>query len=171
MGRSIAIVGAGIAGLSAGCYGQMNGYQTRIFELHDKPGGLCTSWKRGGYTFDGCIHWLVGSAPGNSFHRIWQELGAVQGKRWIDHEEFLRYDGGSGGTLVLYTDPGRLERHLKELAPEDAPTIEELVGAIRRLAGLDMPLEDMGLIDRLWLGAKMLPLLCVMRRSGGSQRP
>jgi thioredoxin reductase len=28
---SIIIIGAGIAGLSAGCYGQMNGYRTVIF--------------------------------------------------------------------------------------------------------------------------------------------
>ncbi|MGD2079495.1 MAG: hypothetical protein PVH18_14015, partial [Chloroflexota bacterium] len=33
--KSIAIIGAGVAGLAAGCYGQMNGYQTHIFELHD----------------------------------------------------------------------------------------------------------------------------------------
>jgi thioredoxin reductase len=33
--RSIIIIGAGIAGLAAGCYGQMNGYHTEIFELHD----------------------------------------------------------------------------------------------------------------------------------------
>ena len=38
MGKKIAIIGAGIAGLSAGCYLQMNGYETEIFELHDKPG-------------------------------------------------------------------------------------------------------------------------------------
>jgi len=44
--KSIIIIGAGIAGLAAGCYGQMNGYRTQIFELHYNPGGLCTSWKR-----------------------------------------------------------------------------------------------------------------------------
>jgi len=53
--KSIIIIGAGLAGLSAGCYGQMNGYRTQIFEMHTTPGGLCTSWKRKGYTFDGCI--------------------------------------------------------------------------------------------------------------------
>jgi len=31
--KSIIIIGAGIAGLSAGCYGQMNGYRTQIFEM------------------------------------------------------------------------------------------------------------------------------------------
>ena len=46
--KSIIIIGAGIAGLSAGCYGQMNGYRTHIFEMHSLPGGLCTAWKRRG---------------------------------------------------------------------------------------------------------------------------
>lgn len=62
MEKSIIIIGAGIAGMAAGCYGQMNGYRSRIFEMHDKPGGLCTAWERKGYTIDGCLHWLVGSS-------------------------------------------------------------------------------------------------------------
>ncbi len=33
MTESIIIIGAGIAGLAAGCYGQMNGYRTQICEL------------------------------------------------------------------------------------------------------------------------------------------
>ncbi|MGC8580518.1 MAG: NAD(P)-binding protein, partial [bacterium] len=32
--KSITIIGAGLAGLSAGCYGLMNGYDVQIFE-HD----------------------------------------------------------------------------------------------------------------------------------------
>jgi phytoene dehydrogenase-like protein len=61
--RSILIVGAGIGGLSTGCYTRMNGYRTTIFEMHDVPGGVCTSWKRHGHTFDGCIHNLAGTTP------------------------------------------------------------------------------------------------------------
>jgi len=41
--KSLIIIGAGIAGLSAGCYALMNGYQTQIFEMHNLPGGLCTA--------------------------------------------------------------------------------------------------------------------------------
>ena len=33
------IVGLGIAGLSVGCYLQVNGYDTQIFEAHDLPDG------------------------------------------------------------------------------------------------------------------------------------
>jgi phytoene dehydrogenase-like protein len=46
LGKSVIIIGAGMGGLSSGCYGQMNGYSTKIFEMHDKPGGLCTAWHR-----------------------------------------------------------------------------------------------------------------------------
>ena len=64
MPKSVIIIGAGVAGLAAGCYAQMNGYDSQIFELHDLPGGLCTAWERKGFRFDGCLHYLFGSGPG-----------------------------------------------------------------------------------------------------------
>lgn len=67
MDKHILIIGAGIAGLAAGCYARMNGYCATIFELHDLPGGLCTAWERKGYVFDGCIHYLFGSGEGQPF--------------------------------------------------------------------------------------------------------
>ncbi len=164
MGGSIIIIGAGIAGLSAGCYGQMNGYDTRIFELHDKPGGLCTGWKRKDYTVDGCIHWLVGTNPASSFNRIWRELGALRGKEIIDHEEFFHFEGTGGKTFVMYTDVDRLERHMKELAPEDSGVIEEFTAAIRTLSRVDMPLPKPREVSSPLEGLKMLPrMLPIMR--------
>ena len=71
MTKSIAIIGGGIAGLSAGCYGRMNGYETTLFEMHTQPGGQCTSWKRNGYTVDGCLHWLVGSGTASALRWRW----------------------------------------------------------------------------------------------------
>jgi len=163
MDKSIIIIGGGIAGLAAGCYGQMNGYRTQIFELHDKPGGLCTSWKRKGYTIDGCIHWLVGSGPGSGFHRIWEELGAVQGRHFVDHEEFMRVEGADGRTFVLYTDVDRLEQHLKELAPADTKVIKEFCNSVR-LATPFGSLAEMpgGLFGKLQAGFKMLPFLWLL---------
>lgn len=113
---SIIIVGAGIAGLSAGCYARMNGYDTRIFEMHDKSGGLCTSWRRGSYTFDGCIHRLVGTGEDTAYNRLWRELGALQGEV-VNHGEFSWVQGPEGETLVFHTDADRLQRHMTELSP------------------------------------------------------
>lgn len=43
MAKSIIIIGAGIGGMAAGIYGQINGFQTRIFEMHHLPGGQCAN--------------------------------------------------------------------------------------------------------------------------------
>jgi len=77
--EKVIIVGAGIAGLSCGCYLQMNGIQTEILEASLLPGGLCTAWHRGPYVFDGCLRWLIGTRPPSAFYQVWQELGAIAG--------------------------------------------------------------------------------------------
>ena len=71
MAESIIIIGAGLAGLSTGCYAQMNGYQSHIFEHHDRPGGAAAAWKRKGYLIDGGIHWLMGYKPGQAVYEIY----------------------------------------------------------------------------------------------------
>ncbi len=157
MGSSIIIIGAGIAGLASGCYGRMNAYDTHIFELHDKPGGLCTAWQRKGYTIDGCIEWLVGTNPASSFNTIWRELGALKGKEIVDHEVFIRFEGSNGKTFDLYTDVDRLERHMKELAPADGALIEEFTGAVRAISRVDMPLAKPRGLSSPLEGLKLLP--------------
>lgn len=136
--KSIVIIGGGVAGLAAGCYAQMNGYRSQIFELHDLPGGLCTSWERNDYIFDGCIHYLLGSAPGQPFHQMWQELGAVQNRPMLSVDEFMRVVDGDGRTLILYVDPDRLEQHLLTLAPGDGRPIRAFCAGVRKFAGFDM---------------------------------
>ncbi|MEW6058848.1 MAG: NAD(P)/FAD-dependent oxidoreductase [Actinomycetota bacterium] len=112
------VVGAGIAGLSAASYLQRNGFDTEIFELHSSPGGLCTSWKRGDYTFDGCIHWLVGSGPSSSMHEIWKELGAGD-LSYVEWDVWTVIHLSDGDTFTVYTDPDRLEAEVLRLSPAD----------------------------------------------------
>lgn len=166
--KSLIIIGAGIAGLSAGCYGQMNGYRTQIFELHDKPGGLCTSWKRKGYVFDGCLHWLVGSGPATNFYRIWEELGAVQGKSMINHDEFMRIEGPDGKVFIVYTNIDRLEQHMLEIAPQDRNVIKDFIKGIRIFTSFEMPIEKApelyGIVDGLKMMVKMFPFMSAMRK-------
>lgn len=139
MDKSITIIGAGIAGLSAGCYAQMNGYRTKIFEMHGKPGGLCTAWNRSGYTIDGCIHHLAGASPMSRLYKIWEELDAVQGREMVFHDVLVRIQGSEGKAFVVYTDLDRLEGQMEDLASSDADKglIEEFVNAAREFTELD----------------------------------
>lgn len=155
MEKKIVIIGAGIAGLAAGCYARMNGYETELYESNSTPGGLCTSWKKGDYTIDGCLHWLSGSAPPDSFYKFWKELGAVQGRKMFNHEEFYRISGNGGKTFIAYCDADRLEQEMKEISPVDAETIEFFCNLIRKFSKfrspLDKPMELHNLFDAIKL--------------------
>ncbi len=172
MRKTVQIVGGGIAGLSAGCYAQMNGYDSRIYEMHSIPGGLCTAWDRGGYTIDACIHWLVGSSPRNRFYKLWQEVGAVPTQPIHDHDVFVRIEGERGRALTFYTDIDRLSDHLIELAPEDRDVLHEWICGLRHVARLDLPIERpdelIGPIGRLGRALKLLPHIGVFRRWAGT---
>jgi len=167
MSKSIIIIGAGVAGLSAGCYGQMNGYDTKIYEMHTLPGGVCTTWKRKGYKIDGCIHWLTGTKPGTDFYRIWEELGVMQGSTLIEHEEYARIEGKDGKVFIVYCDINRLGQHMMELAPEDKDVIEEFTNGIRKMIHFHIPWEKasdlFGPFDVLKLMKMMFPFFGFFR--------
>ena len=141
----ISIIGAGVSGLSVGCYLQMNGFETEIFEKQSHPGGLCTSWERGDYTFDGCIHWLLGSNNSSPFYRLWSELVDMKSVAFINHEVRVEIelkenrDRYGNKVFHLYTDINRLEAYLLELAPEDEVSIRSLVKSMRVMQKYEMP--------------------------------
>ena len=170
MEKSIIIIGGGIAGLAAGCYGQMNGYRTQIFEMHHLPGGLCTAWERKGYTFDGCIHYLLGSGEGQPFNQMWHELGVVPGRRFVDHDELMRVVGPDGQTLVGFVDPEALQAHLMQISPADARRIRTLTESIGLFTRFDMsqqqtrPRALMDAEDWRDFGVKMMPFMGALAR-------
>ncbi len=165
--KSIIIIGGGLTGLAAGCYGRMNGYRTSVFEMHDKAGGVCTGWQRKGYTIDGAMNWLVGTKPGTSFHKFWEELGAAQQWKVINLDQYSLIEDESGKVFTMYSDVNRLEQQMMEFAPEDEAVIREFTKAIRYLARFDMPVDKpqelYSLIDGI-KAVKMLPYLRFIRK-------
>ncbi|MFD4857991.1 phytoene desaturase family protein [Streptomyces atratus] len=134
----VIVIGAGVAGMSTGCYAQMNGMRSRIFEKHVLPGGCCTAWSRDGYIFDYCIEWLIGTAAGNDAHQVWRELGALDGKTITNFEMFNRVVDETGRSVVFFNDPDRLERHLLDLSPADARLIRSFCRDLRRFIGIEL---------------------------------
>jgi phytoene dehydrogenase-like protein len=166
--KSIIIIGAGLAGLSAGCYARMNGYDVRVFEQDACPGGLCTSWERSGYIIHGNMAFLGGSGPGTAFHKIWQELGVIPRVRMIDYDYFAVFEGPGGETFYAHTNADRLEKHMMDLAPEDGKTIAEFIAGLRTFARCQMPVDKapelLGPADMLRLILTRFPLLRALRR-------
>ncbi len=132
--KSIIIIGAGMAGLSAGIYARKNGYDATIYESHNLPGGMCTAWERKDYTFEGCLSFcgLVGSSPTHTWHYLWEELGVVPSTPMIYHDTFHTFRDQAGHALTLYSDADRLKKELLALSPADAEEIKALCTAIKR---------------------------------------
>jgi phytoene dehydrogenase-like protein len=130
--KKINIIGAGIAGLAAGNYLQMNGYNTEIFELAANPGGLCTAWKRKGYTFDGCIHWVTDSTPGGNLHHFWEEAGVIKDTEYVTFDIVQAVEDEDGKQCKFYSDPDKLKAELLSFGPEDSELIEEFTEAVKK---------------------------------------
>ena len=141
----IIVIDAGIGGLSAGCYAQMNGFESEIFEMHNLPGGQCTAWKRGGYTFDGCIHHFAGAQPWDPLYEMWRELGALPTRKIIYPEDMCQVEDETGKRFTVYVDLERLQQEMQKLAPEDSQAIKDYIKACKtfeKLDFLDMPLRS-----------------------------
>jgi phytoene dehydrogenase-like protein len=138
----VVVVGAGIAGLSAGIYAQKSGFDVTICESHTIPGGSCTSWRRNGYLFEGGMHWLNGSGDGKSLNRLWREVGAINGATRVMYTDPFLVCDNEGQRISLYRDMDCLEARLFEAAPEDRANIRELCRDIRRFARINIPIMD-----------------------------
>ncbi len=135
--KTIAIIGAGIGGLAAGCYAQLGGLQAHIFEAHNLPGGLCTSWKRNGYTFDGSIHHLAGCRHGNPLYRMWEELGAMP-RDCVFPDRLTQVESPDGRRFSVYVDIDRLEDHMLDEFSEDRVEILKYTRAARAFRKHDL---------------------------------
>jgi phytoene dehydrogenase-like protein len=155
--KKVLIIGGGIAGLCTGIYLQKNGFETEILEMHSMAGGLATAWKRDGYTFENCIHWLLGSKEGEELNATWKEVFDVGRLEFYDAEVYQVVERGAK-KLVVYRNVDRMEREFLAQAPEDAAVIRQFAKLVRRLSVFRFPGGD-SLFPRLVSLARALPNL------------
>ncbi len=164
--KKIIIVGAGISGLSAGCYARMNSYDTTLFEMHSLPGGLCTAWKKKGYTFDISMHMLTGSVSG-PFHTMWEELGITDNFKFHYHTHIGQIEG-IGKKLRLTTDRETLMQDMLARSPGDEKLIREFIRIIfgpgmMNAASLK-PAKLQNFSDKIRIIPAILPLMGIFRK-------
>jgi len=141
MAKKIVIIGGGVAGLSAGIYAKLNGFDTEIIEMHSVTGGQCTAWDRKGYRFDYCLHWLVGTRKG-PFNDLWRETNVLNDNvKIIDHEVQTKVFTENGREFILYADLNKWEQYLYKLAPEDTKRIKKMCTDMKKSAVLQ-PFSD-----------------------------
>jgi phytoene dehydrogenase-like protein len=161
--RKMVIIGGGIAGLCAGVYARKKGFATEITEMHSMAGGLATAWKRGGYTFENCVHWLVGSKKGADLNDLWREVFDID--RLEFYNSAIQSVAEKGGArIALYRDNDALEREFCAKAPEDAQAIADFMRDVRKLTGFRMPMAD-GFFQKAISYTRAIPYLPLLSRA------
>ena len=158
--KSIVIIGAGVAGLSAGIYAEQHGFDVTLLEKNPSVGGMCTGWYRKGYYIDGCVHWLTGTKEGTLLNEMWHNLGAIDSQDNILYLPSWGTYEYEGQKVTMWTDLDRAEREWKELSPVDSKMIHKFFKMVKDFnkveLPLDLPLSLMSLKRKLKLGFKVL---------------
>ena len=168
--KRIVIVGGGIAGLSAGIYGKLAGYDVDIYEKNPVAGGQCMGWNRKGCHIDNCIHWLTGTKKGTALRKVWETVGALD-----EHTEFADCDSfytsiKGDSQVTLWKDLERTKSELLKLSPDDAMEIEKFIEYVKYAAECEIPAEKpmdaMGIMDYIHMGVSMANMPKVMKEYG-----
>ncbi len=157
--------------MSSAFYSRLAGFDVTVYEQGNCPGGVSTSWSRRGYTFDGGVHWLVGSSPRfQPFHRRWVETGALQANNPVVYADPVFVFRSGDVSLHLWRDIDRLISELARFAPEDREAILALRRHVRIVATY-MP-APCGIADwgrRLLRLPAFVPLLVSLMRTSTRQ--
>lgn len=155
--KTIVVIGAGLAGLSAGIYLLRSGYKVILLERNPSVGGLCTGWYRKGRYVDGCIHWLTGTKEGDSCNHIWKDIGAFEDQDdliYLDTWGNFEYEGQ---TIRLLRDYKKAEQEWLAISPEDSKEIKRFFKMVEAFIDVKLPLDR---------PASMLPLSSIMKVAG-----
>jgi len=162
--QKVVIIGGGIAGLCTGVYLRKCEFETEILEQHTISGGLATAWKKEGFTFENCIHWLVGSKEGGPLNAGWKEIFDIGRIKFFEDPVYQVLERG-GATLTIFRDPNRLEKELLAKAPQDAAEIKTFVKLVRKFSKFRFPEGDSVMANAsAFLG--MLPFLPALSKCG-----
>ncbi|HBF86412.1 MAG TPA: hypothetical protein DDW54_01890 [Clostridiales bacterium] len=130
----IAIIGGGVAGLTAGIYALKDGHSVTVIEKNAEAGGNLTGWYRRGYHIDNCIHWLTGTNPASATYKIWKDTGALGDTDVIQPEKLYSCKVG-GQELSLSENIDELERDMISASYADRKETAKFIRAIKFVQG------------------------------------
>lgn len=145
----VVLIGSGIGGLIAGNLLARAGLRVLMAEQHYMVGGYCSTFRRGGYTFDAATHFypLLGNRE-TLTGRLLAELGVTTG--WVKMDPVDTFHFPDGSRFAVPSDFDAYLAALKRDFPEESAALDGFFAAVREcyLQGLlhyfrDVPLASL----------------------------
>lgn len=117
------VIGAGVAGLTAGAYLARGGARVLVLEQAERVGGLINSFSRAGYHFDGGIKAIENSGL---LMPMLRQLGVLEQIQFQRSRSALVIDGRVH-PISTWADVVELFHSLGDLFPEDVPGLRHVL--------------------------------------------
>ncbi len=126
------VIGSGIGGLIAANLLAREGLKVLLAEQHYMVGGYCSTFRRGGYTFDAATHFypLLGN-PETLTGRLLAELGVTTG--WVKMDPVDTFHFPDGTRFAVPADFETYLAKLKAEFPAEVAALDDFFAVVREV--------------------------------------
>jgi len=126
------VIGSGVGGLVAANLLAREGLKVLLLEQHYMVGGYCSTFRRGGYTFDAATHFypLLGN-PDTLTGRLLAELGVTTG--WVKMDPVDTFHFPDGTRFAVPADFETYLAKLKAEFPPEAAALDSFFATVREI--------------------------------------
>jgi all-trans-retinol 13,14-reductase len=117
----VAVIGAGIGGLTCAGLLAQRGYKVLVLEQQSQVGGYCRSLERGDFAFSAGVSGVTGVWDNGPVRRVLQQLGISPDGKFAAHDRRYVYKGGN---IDTGSDMPSLVAGLAQAFPEERPQME-----------------------------------------------
>ncbi|MBW4556775.1 MAG: C-3',4' desaturase CrtD [Trichormus sp. ATA11-4-KO1] len=117
----VAVIGAGIGGLTAAALLAHRGYSVLVLDQALVPGGCASTFKRRGFTFDVGATQVAGLEPGGIHHRIFSELAINLPEATPCDPACAVYLPGESTPINVWRDPKKWREERQKQFPGSEP--------------------------------------------------
>ena len=113
----VIIIGASLAGLSAALTLLKEGYDVLVLEQHNLPGGVATSFVRGGVEFEASLHEMLSIGPNDHLLKVGRYLKDFNiNIDWVRIPESFRYISPSIDVVIRGGEKGDFSKPIEDIA-------------------------------------------------------